>query len=358
ALLQKIHLHAARPAGFNEPTEEGVQGTDQIFEMVSQLEEDDLCIVLLSGGGSALLPAPVKEISLNDKRDVTQQLMQAGATINELNIVRKQLSRIKGGGLAKAARNTQLVALIISDVINDPLDIIASGPTVVDTSTPQEALDILKKFSTTRQFPQRVLKYLEQKTAMPVEEQQSFAHVTNHIIGNNKVALQAAKMKAEELGFQVIDLGSHNGGVASDVGVALAKQAMQIRDESQELTMPVCLLSGGEPVVHLTKTEKLRKGGRNQELVLAGLQYFWDDGMSRVVLLSGGTDGEDGPTNAAGAMADAFVINDAHANHMTPAGYLAINNSYPFFETLEALLKTGPTHTNVMDLRVVLVDTA
>ncbi len=353
-LTKKIHLHPARPAGVNEPTAEGVLGTDQIFELVSQLGKDDLCIVLLSGGGSALLPAPVNEISLTDKIDVTQQLMQAGATINELNIVRKQLSRIKGGGLALAAAKTTVVTLIISDVIDDPLDIIASGPTVYDSSTPQHALDILERYDN-RKTPYRVSKYLQHKVVEPTE-QQSFSHVTNHVIGNNRVALLAAKTKAEELGYHIIDLGSNNGGVARDVGVELAKLAMQIRDDATNSNSPTCLLSGGEPVVHLIETDRLRKGGRNQELVLAALEFFWDDGMKQIVMLSGGTDGEDGPTNAAGAIADSFVINDAHVNHIRPADFLAINNSYPFFETLDALLKTGPTHTNVMDLRVVLIE--
>ena len=353
--LQKIHLHAARPAGVNEPTAEGVAGSTKILDLVGSLNANDICLVLLSGGGSALLPAPVEAISLDDKQTVTRCLMHVGATINQLNCVRKQLSRIKGGGLARASKAGMTIALIVSDVIGDPLDVIASGPTVDDPNTPDDALAVLQRFDPDRQqIPAAVWSFLESGGSSR-NEASSFDRVHNHIIGNNETALSAATVEAQRLGYAVHSLGSNNAGVAGDVGRELAALAVQIRDDNSPLAPPACVLSGGEPVVHLTKTDQPQKGGRNQELVLAALAELWDDGCRDIALLSGGTDGEDGPTDAAGAIVDADVLSAAKAAGLHPAEYLANNNSYPYFEQLHALLQTGPTHTNVMDLRVVVV---
>lgn len=353
--LRKIHLHASRPAGLNEPTAEGVAGSTRILDLVGSLNANDICLVLLSGGGSALLPAPVEAISLVDKQTVTRALMHAGATINQLNCVRKQLSRIKGGGLARTSKAGMTIALIVSDVIGDPLDVIASGPTVDDPNTPDDALAVLQQFDPNRQqIPAAVWEYLENGESM-TDDADSFDRVHNHIIGNNATALKAAAAEAEQSGYAVHSLGSNNAGVAANVGRELAEMAVQIRNDNSPLAPPACVLSGGEPVVHLTKTDQPQKGGRNQELVLAALDELWDDGCEQIALLSGGTDGEDGPTDATGAFVDANVLATAKAAGLHPAKYLANNNSYPYFEQLHALLKTGPTHTNVMDLRVIVV---
>lgn len=357
-----IHLHAARPAGHNEPTQAGVNGAIEILNHVRELGPNDLCLVLLSGGGSALLPAPVAEISLSDKQAVTRFLMHAGATIDELNCVRKQLSRIKGGRLAEACGAATMIVLIISDVIGDPLDVIASGPTVPDMSTSVDALAVLKKYDTDGDgIPASVTNFLrsaQERVAVVAAQrspQRTERTVHNHVIGNNTVALTAATAKANELGYRTVSLSSDHAGVAADVGRELAERAISIRDENEQ--QPVCVLSGGEPVVHLVPTDEPRKGGRNQELVLAGLERMWSDGMRRIVLLSGGTDGEDGPTDAAGAFADADVLASAQSQSLSPADFLKINNSYPFFEETGGLLITGPTHTNVMDVRVALIGT-
>jgi glycerate-2-kinase len=355
AALDAIHLHTARPAGVNEPTEDGVAGARKILELVRGLGANDLCLVLLSGGGSALLPAPVPEISLADKQTVTRALMQGGATIDELNCVRKQLSEVKGGNLARAAPAGTMVALIISDVIGDPLDVIASGPTVPDTNTPAEALEILARVRDRgASIPESVVAYLKERAAHSPQPPPVRATVKNAIIGNNAVALSAAAEKAEELGYTVHSLGSDNAGVAREAGVALAELCRLIRDSQTPLAPPACVLSGGEPIVHLAPTDQPRKGGRNQELVLAGLQALGDD-IQDIVLLSGGTDGEDGPTDAAGAWADAEVLARARQRNLDPQPFLEINNSYPFFAEIGSLLLTGPTHTNVMDLRVGVV---
>ena len=353
--LGHIHLHAARPAGVNEPTEDGVAGSRRILEMVRGLNSNDVCIVLLSGGGSALLPAPVPRISLADKQAVTRSLMHGGATITELNCVRKQLSEIKGGRLARASKAGVTIALIISDVIGDPLDVIASGPTVDDSSTPAEALAVLQRLLKPGDVPEPVVAFLQNASRSPQVRVPFPETVHNHVIGNNAVALEAAAEEAQRLGYTVHSLGSNNAGEARTVGVELAELAVSIRDRGYLVFPPACILSGGEPVVRLAATDRPRKGGRNQELVLAAVQRLWGDGMRGIAVLSGGTDGEDGPTDAAGAVADAELIQHAKAKKLDPDEFLAINNSYPFFEQTGGLLKTGPTHTNVMDLRVVLV---
>ena len=378
--LRRITLHPGRPAGVNEPTAEGLFGSERILELAHSLRPDDLCLVLISGGGSALLPAPVAGISLGDQQAVTRFLMSSGATINELNTVRKRLSRIKGGGLALACGNVQVgnqgadtprspaggglaaaggqsrvVSLIISDVVGDPLDIIASGPTVLDTSSPRQALEILKKFGAAPpHVPQAVFDVLEQaaqrwSAPLPLPDT-----IRNVVIGNNAVALSAAAARAVELGYRVESLGSDNQGEASAVGRELARRCLAERATTSR-PRPVCLLSGGEPIVHLTATARPRRGGRNQQLVLAALLELESAGLEDIALLAGGTDGEDGPTDAAGALLDSEVRNQALSRDLDPQDFLQRCDAYSFFEPCGGLVLTGPTHTNVMDLRVALV---
>lgn len=353
--LSRIRLHAARPAGVNEPTQAGVEGSEQVLRIVSQLADDDVCIVLLSGGGSALLPAPRAGISLADKQAVTRFLMAHGATIDELNCIRKHLSRIKGGRLAQAAGVHPLISLIISDVIGDPLEVIASGPTVPDPTTAVDALRVLKRFAADATvIPESVWSLLRRDAA--TQAPISTPSIINVVIGSNAKALGAAAEEASALGYRVRSLGSANRGIAREVGRELAETCRALRDSPNEGIGPICLLSGGEPTVHLAETPMARKGGRNQELVLAAVAALWTDGLERIAILSGGTDGEDGPTDAAGAVADMELLHQARSLGLSPAEFLAINNSYPFFERAGGLLKTGPTHTNVMDLRVAVID--
>ncbi len=358
---RKIILHAARPAELNEPTAEGVLGSEKILETVSNLTANDLCLVLISGGGSALLPAPAAGLTLADKQAVTRFLMQSGAMIGELNTVRKQLSRIKGGKLARACSAGHMLTLIISDVVGDPLDVIASGPTVPDSATAAQALAILRKFAPQpHEVPQAVFDFLERAARETADTQTESPGaqkciVENHLIGNNAVALAAAASQAKELGYQVQSLGSSNQGEASAVGRELAERCLALRQECGHASQSICLLSGGEPVVHLAKTDQPRKGGRNQQLALAALDRLWDDGLAGIAILSGGTDGEDGPTDAAGACANERVVSSARKLQLDPKSFLAINDAYHFFEQAGGLIKTGPTHTNVMDLRVAVV---
>lgn len=349
-----IQLHGARPAGINEPTESGVYGTREMLRRVSRLTEQDVCLVLISGGGSALLPAPVDRISLTDKLEVTRALASAGAVIEELNIVRSQLSSVKGGGLLQNCNAGHMVAMIISDVTGDPLEYIASGPTVHGTSTPADALRVLEKYaSAATPIPMAVTEYLtsmQDRPALPHSKP-----CLNHIIGANRVAVDAAAGKAIELGYEVVNMGSENCGNARDHGSALAQKLASLRDK-REAKSRICVLAGGETTVQLATTTTERKGGRNQEVVLSAVSEFaspeqWRD----MVLLSGGTDGEDGPTDAAGAVADEQIVSEISKRGLCVQDFLAINNSYPILDTVNGLLKTGPTHTNVMDLAVGLM---
>jgi hydroxypyruvate reductase len=350
--LEHIHLHGARPAGINEPTAAGVEGARQIVRLVESLGPHDLCLALVSGGGSALLPAPVAAITLDDKLAVTRHLSAAGATIVELNVVRKQLSQIKGGGLARACCAGRLVALIISDVLGDPLDVISSGPTVEDTATPQQALEVLARFRAREAgVSPRVFDYLESRQAQARGMPPIACQVTNLIIGNNASAVDAAGEEAVRLGYSpAMVSATASEGPAEDLGRHLAAMGLAMRAEGG----PDCLISGGEPVVELVASERRGLGGRNQQLVLAAVESLWDDGGADLAILSGGTDGEDGPTDAAGAAADAAVIAAARQLGLDPSDYLARNDAYRFFEPLGALIKTGPTHTNVCDIRVVV----
>ena len=355
--LGQIHLHAARPAGVNEPTFEGVVGCQRILELVSSLNENDLCLVLISGGGSALLPAPVPGITLDDKLKVTRCLMRSGATIQELNTVRKRLSLVKGGGLLRAAAAGRMIALIISDVPDDPLDIIASGPTVCDTGTANDALAVLQKFSSRinsdSSVPEAVWQVLDEQIRSSPSRNAETIPCRNCIIGNNQTALDAAASHARSLGFEVRSLGTNRQGIARDIGIELAETCLNSLHEVQGKGL--CLLGGGEPVVKLAVTDRPRKGGRNQEVALAAGCRWANAEIRRFIVLSGGTDGEDGPTDAAGAFYDATVQKKAQELGLLPDEFLAINDSYTFFDQVGGLIKTGPTHTNVMDLQVALV---
>jgi glycerate 2-kinase len=353
--LRAIDLHAARPTGSNHPTAAGVVGARRILDLVAGAGADDVCLCLLSGGGSALLPAPVEGVSLEDKQQVTLLLHASGATINEMNAVRKHLSAVKGGRLAQAFRGRALFSLIISDVVGDPIDVIASGPTAPDPTTFGDALAVFARYHLTDRVPAAVLAHLRRGAAGAVPETPKVlpANVTNLVIGNNVKALAAARQRAEGLGYQVLNLGSYLEGETRHVATALAGVVRSIRLQGQPLTPPVCVLSGGETTV--TLGEEHGRGGRNQEFVLAAALKLGAEGLHHVVVLSGGTDGEDGPTDAAGAVADVAVLTQARALGLAPDAFLARHDAYDFFAKTGGLLTTGLTETNVMDVRVMLV---
>jgi hydroxypyruvate reductase/glycerate 2-kinase len=353
--LHAICLHAARPAGTNQPTAEGVAGVRAMLDLVASAGSHDVGLCLLSGGGSALLPAPVAGITLQDKQHVTALLHACGATINEMNCVRKHLSDIKGGRLAQAFNARPLFSLIISDVIGDPLDVIASGPTAADPTTFADALAVLDRYALRPRMPPAVLAHLESGCEEHIDETLKMLppSVHNVILGNNSRALAAAERQAEALGYTVLNLGSFIEGETRQAAVVLAGIARGIRADGQPMRPPVCLLSGGETTVTLTPGHG--RGGRNQEFVLSAAVHLGAAGLHRVVVLSGGTDGEDGPTDAAGAIAEEGTLTRATQAGIDPANYLERHDAYSFFEATGDLLKTGLTQTNVMDVRVILI---
>jgi glycerate 2-kinase len=344
---QVIHLHPARPPGVNEPTLAAAHGAARILETVADLGPSDLCLCLISGGGSALLPAPVPAVTLADKIAVTRQLSAAGADIGQLNTVRKHLSAIKGGGLARACTAGRLVTLVISDVLGDPLDLIASGPTVADTSSPTDALAVLEAYGGREAgIPDHVLTYLRSAPAPPDPPP---ATSVTHIIGNLDDAARAAARRAEEMGYDAeVEVARAPEGPVEEVAGRLCDRAREMRS----LGGRRCLVSGGEPTVTLPSPAERGRGGRNQQLALAALTDLrrWEG----VALLSAGTDGEDGPTDAAGALVDAALAEKAREAHVDPLPFLRRCDAYSFFADLDGLVVTGPTHTNVCDLRVLL----
>jgi hydroxypyruvate reductase/glycerate 2-kinase len=354
APLRRVRLHPARPPGVNEPTAAGVAGADEMLRLLASAGPDDAAVCLLSGGGSALLPAPADGVSLADKLAVTKLLSRCGATITELNCVRKHLSRVKGGRLAEAFRGRVLLSLIISDVVGDPLDVIASGPTAADPSTFAEALAVFDRYGLRAKVPPAVVTHLERGAAgqLPETPKRVPGNVVNRIIGSNVVALAAAEQRAVELGYRVWNAGSDVEGETRDVAVQLCGLAARIRDRGDPVMLPACVLSGGETTV--TLGDGHGRGGRNQEFALAALTYFGGD-LSGITVLSGGTDGEDGPTDAAGAVTDTDIRDAARAKHLDPAEFLRRHDAYTFFDRAGGLLRTGLTGTNVMDVRVILV---
>lgn len=352
-----VELVGTRPAGVNAPTEVGVEATRRMLAQVRSLQSNDLCLCLLSGGGSALLTAPVEQVGLKEKRELTEYLSSRGANIQQLNTVRKHLSEVKGGGLARACQAGQLFTLVISDVLGDPLDVIASGPTIPDTTHPQDALQVLVQFRAESVAP-RAFNYLKQISERGTQEQPPRCHVHHLVIGNNAVAVDGAGLEAERRGYSALmKSATELEGPCEPAGRMLAQLAQRL---VQDPRGPDCLILGGEPTVELAAAEIRGRGGRNQQLVLAALDECRNQGIGadqlRWHLLSAGTDGEDGPTDAAGAWLDPQVLAAQQATRLDPRDYLRRNDAYSFFEQTHGLFRTGPTHTNVCDLRVLVLD--
>lgn len=353
--LAPVSRVAIYEAGHPIPDAAGVRGAEAIMHLAEQAGADDLVFCLLSGGGSALLPAPSTGISLTEKQQVTSLLLECGASIDEVNIIRKHLSRLKGGQLARLVAPATLITLALSDVVGDRLDVIASGPTVPDPSTYQECLDIVARYALLERLPASVRTHLQhgQAGAYPETPQAgdaAFARCQTVIIGSNRLALHAAHETARALGYETLMLSSSIQGETRDIARMHAAIAQEICHSSAPLAPPACVISGGETTVTLRGNGK---GGRNQEFVLAAALDL--AGRERVVVLSGGTDGTDGPTDAAGALADGQTVARARALGLEPEQFLRRNDSYHFFAALDDLLITGPTGTNVMDIHLLLV---
>ena len=343
-------------AGHPIPDQKGLEGTKRIRNLLKESGPEDLIIFMLSGGGSALLPLPVNGIGLEEKQEVTQLLLDCGADIKEINTIRKHISKIKGGWFARWAYPSTVIGFILSDVVGDQLDVIGSGPTVPDPSTFQEAWKILEKYDLVKEVAPSIQKYLKSGRDGMVEETPKpgdpvFEKVYNTLIGSNILALHAAEKEASSFGFNTLTLSS---SIIGDTREAARFHGAIAREEistDHPVPKPSCILSGGETTV-IIKGHGL--GGRNQEFALAGA--FEISGLEKVVLLSGGTDGSDGPTEASGAIADYTTISRATSMGLDPNSYLKDNDSYTFFKSLGDLLITGPTYTNVMDIHILLID--
>ena len=345
ARCRRIILHsAAHPV----PNEAGQSGASQIAQLVASAGPRDLVICLISGGASALMPLPAPGISLAAKQETTSLLLACGATIHEMNAVRKHLSAIKGGRLAAMAAPAAVLSLILSDVIGDPPDVIGSGPTAPDSSTFATALAVLNRYAIRSRVAPEVLQLLERGIAeTPKPADPLFARVQNVIIGSNQQSLNAAAAHAKLLGYRTLILSSTVEGETRDVAGVHAAIARQIRSTGQPVRPPACIISGGETTVTLRGSGC---GGRNQEFALAAAIAV--SGLPGVLILSAGTDGTDGPTTAAGAVADGHTL---ARSSMDAAKALANNDSHTFFAPSPDLIVTGPTGTNVMDLHLILV---
>lgn len=351
AELQKINLHeAAHPV----PDENGLRSTEILLTNLNNLTERDCVFVLLTGGGSALLESLPDEIKLDDLQKLSSVLLQCSATIHEINCIRKHISLIKGGQLAKKIYPARCVTLALSDVIGDDLSVIASGPTSPDPTTFDDALAILEKYNVTDKIPTVILNHLKRGSEgkipdTPKREDQVFKKVTNIVIGNNRLALNKAKETAESLGFKTIILTSMLEGEAREIARVVASIISEVQVTGTPIKKPACILLGGEPTVKIQGTGK---GGRNQELALA---VALSNINEPYVCVSVGSDGTDGPTDAAGAIVDHTTLSRAESAGLNAQEYLKNNDSYNFFAPLGDLIITGPTGTNVMDVIFALV---
>ncbi len=334
------------------PDKNGIKASKKIVEICKNAKEYDLIINLISGGASSLLPYPVDNITLEDKIETTKILLSAGATIQELNTVRKHISAIKGGQFAKYAYPATIINLIISDVIGDQLDVIGSGLTVPDPTTFEDSWNVVIKYKLENKIPHSVNNYLRDGIDGKVPETPKpgnpiFKKVYNLIVGNNGLSLSAIKIAAEDKGYNAKIISSKLEGEAKNAGKFIAQIA---KEYSLSEEKPVCLIFGGETTVTVTGNGK---GGRNQELCLSTAIEI--DGMKNITFLSGGTDGNDGQTEAAGAICNGRTIERAKELGLDALKFLNNNDSYNFFNKLGDLIITGSTNTNVMDIQILLI---
>lgn len=337
-------------AGHPVPDERGVRAAHAMASLLANLTERDLVIALISGGGSALLTMPVPGVTLADIQALTGQLLASGASIGEINTLRKHLDRLKGGGLARLARPAALVTLVLSDVVGSPLDSIASGPTVPDPSTFADALAILARYNLVERAPEAVLDHLRRGAAGAIPDTPKpgdalFDDTATLLVGSNELAATAALEAARAEGFAPLLLTTSLEGEAREAGRFLAALLREVAASGNPLPRPVCMVAGGETTVTLRGAGR---GGRNQELALAAVPGL--AGLADVALVALATDGGDGPTDAAGAVVTGETLGHAHARALDPAAHLARNDAYPFFAALGDLLLPGPTATNVNDL--------
>jgi glycerate 2-kinase len=349
--LEHMTVHEC---GHPVPDEQGVFGTRHIIDLLERADEQTLVICLLSGGGSALMPAPADGITLEEKQTVTRLLLSAGANIGEINTIRKHLSRLKGGGMARLAAPATLHVLILSDVIGDPLDTIASGPAVADPGTFSDCLVICERYGMLEKLPSGVLNRFRSGASGVIPDTLKSVEIglfqaENSIIGNNRLSVAAAETAARVKGFTPLVLSTSLQGEARHLGTFFGAIASEIRTTGNPVRPPACIIGSGETTVTIQGTGK---GGRNQELALAAALSL--QGMDHVAFLSGGTDGTDGPTDAAGGIVDGDTTARCRTAGYQPERALIDNDSYHCLQSAGDLLMTGPTGTNVMDIQILL----
>ena len=352
--VAKLECIELNECGHPVPDQRGVDGAARIAQIAADAQKEDAVLCLISGGGSALMPLPPEPITLEEKQSVTKLLLACGANIHEINAVRKHISRIKGGQLARLASPAAVEALLLSDVIGDDLDVIGSGPTAPDVSTFGDSAAILKKYDIYEKVPARVRERIEQGIRGEIPETPKpgdplFRRVRNTVVGSNRLAVGAAEKAARKLGYRTLVLASEIQGETREIARMHAAIAREVVLAGKPAKAPACIITGGETTVTL-KGKGL--GGRNQEFVLAAAMDIAS--LPNVVVFSAGTDGTDGPTDAAGAIADG----DTLRRNPEAQRYLDNNDSYHYFESLNDLVITGPTNTNVMDVRILLVGAA
>lgn len=329
------------------PDERSLKAGQKAIELVSSLDSADLLFCLISGGGSALVTAPVDGVSLADIQALTSALLACGVSIEEMNILRRHLDLVKGGGIARMANGATIISLLLSDVVGGALEAIASGPTAPDPTTCADALSILAKCELGDKIPVSITHALRSSNETPKPDNPIFEKVRNTIVGSNLQAAQAALRCAEEEGFHPYLLRTDLQGEARTAAFELATTLRQARLTGSPVPRPACIVAGGETTVTLKKKGR-GTGGRNTELALAAVSELAE--FPDVMLITLATDGEDGPTDAAGAVVDGGTFQRAARFAMHPGDYLGRNDSYSFFEKLGDLLKPGPTGTNVNDL--------
>lgn len=351
ARLRRVEvLEASHPL----PGPDGVVAAGRVVEVVRAAKEEDLVLCLISGGSSALLCLPAEGLALEDKVAATDLLLRSGASIGEINAVRKHLSAVKGGQLARAAYPARVVGLVVSDVLGNPLDVIGSGPLSPDPTTYGDALGVLGRYGLLNRVPQAVRHRLERGAAGELPETPKpgdpvFDRVSLHVVASVVEGVEGAKAEADRLGYRTLILTTWMEGEAREVGRMVAALAREEVLKDRPASKPACLIMGGEPTVTVRGDGR---GGRNQELALAAALGL--AGLEGVLVATLATDGTDGPTDAAGAFADGATVGRGRSQGLEAERYLANNDSYTFFEALGDLIRTGPTGTNVNDLVVVL----
>jgi glycerate 2-kinase len=350
--LEKIEIVEA---GHPIPDIAGVQGARRLIDLARRCRREDLLLFLLSGGASALFACPANGLSLEDKQQATDALLKSGATIHEINAVRKHISQVKGGRLAQLTAPARLIGLMLSDVVDDAPETIGSGPTAPDRTTYADCLQVIHRYDLSRRMPPAILDYLSRGARQEIAEtpkrfDRIFENVQNVIVGNNRLALAAARARAEALGYRA---WMSTEPMQGESRVAAKRHAALVKDvirTGEPVLRPACLLSGGETTVTVVGSGQ---GGRNQEFALAAAMEI--ENLDGVVILSGGTDGTDGPTEAAGGIVDGATIRRGKGKQLDAEKFLARNDSYNFLHASDDLLITGPTLTNVMDLQITLI---